>query len=111
GDSAMSSFGWDPVAHWHAQGFGWVKQDFPLPPERIRASWAGLELETGYPPIGKSWVAILEEISGWWGTAPDNTSTVNHPTGDGTIPLLPRLNSRSIGLRFVLLAGIGVSGV
>jgi len=60
---------------------------------------AGLTISMRRDPLPSSGYAYqLQTVDGWRGPAEDRTVTMEHPSGDGDIALLPRSGPRSIEL-------------
>lgn len=78
---------------------GWVD------PDEVKAttvSVAGLPLlTTGREAIRamRMGAITLVDIAGWRDSAPDATTSLPHPSGDGTVALLPRFGPRTVTLR------------
>lgn len=72
----------------------------------VMVSWAGLVFETTMRPLveGSGARVTVESLRGWWGAAPDRSTVVEHPSGDGVRRLLARRGARQVEIRGLMQA-------
>lgn len=77
----------------------------------VRVSLGGIEGETQRPLYGPGgWYWLVQTITGWWETAPIETSTVRHPLGSGVLALSPQFGPRPISIGGRIIADRGGPG-
>src|SRR5690625_431364 len=65
----------------------------------VVVTWGDVVLRTVFPPSPEyDHVALIEpnQLKGWFDAAPDDTSDLDHWTGDGSVPGLLRRKGRTI---------------
>lgn len=96
---------------WNLPGFpltvapGWVSGAADSAP--VVVTWGDQVLRTEIPSSPETeYVALIEpyQLKGWWDSAPDDTSDMQHWTGDGSVHGLLRRRGRTIEVRGVVSA-------
>ena len=94
----VSSPGWSPPPALLTSSPGWTPRR-DLAPLRVRLGDLELHTVGQRKPGHGSWDMGIEDWSGWEESAPDDSSTTPHRSGDGQVPGVPRLSPRPITLR------------
>ena len=94
----VSSPGWSPPPALLTSSPGWTPRR-DLAPLRVRLGDLELHTVDQRKPGHGSWDMGIEDWSGWEESAPDDSSTTPHRSGDGQVPGVPRLSPRPITLR------------
>ena len=92
-----TSPGWVPPP-WPAPtspGWGRRTDDLPL---RVRLNDVDFHTVFGPEPALGEWICTLRDWDGWLTSAPDDTSTTPHRSGDGVVRGVPRLGPRPVRL-------------
>lgn len=88
--------GWAPFRPTLQPDRGWSDRG-SRPDLNVTATLGGVTLTSRHGPVG-DYAFRLQTVEGWEDPAPDATRTMQHPTGDGDVPLQSRLGVRSIEL-------------
>ena len=94
----VSSPGWSPPPALLTSSPGWTPRR-DLAPLRVRLGDLELHTVGQRKPGHGSWDMGIEDWSGWEESAPDDSSTTPHRSGDGQVSGVPRLSPRPITLR------------
>lgn len=84
------------------QGLGNTEYGFSFDPrlerQLVDVKFAELVGQTYMPVFSEGWLWGVQRIDGWWMPAPSATAEVGAPSGDGVLPLYPRMGARPITL-------------
>lgn len=72
--------------------------DAQLSRDLVKVSYAGISACTDTLAFSGGWAWGVRRIDGWWMPAPATTAEVGAPSGDGVLPLYPRMGARPLTL-------------